>query len=69
MKNYQLKEFSLRLKESGYLGKMRREIIERGIEIYENQVEKENSRICSLHTSRPKRYARCKPKTTIRSTL
>ena len=54
MKNNQLTEFSLRLKESGYPGKMRREIIERGMEMYEKQVEKENNGSCPLH--RPKGY-------------
>ena len=54
VKNNQLTEFSLRLKESGYPGKMRREIIERGMEMYEKQVEKESNGSCPLH--RPKGY-------------
>ena len=48
VKNQQLTEFSLRMKESGYHEKMRREVIRRGIETYEKQVEREVNGICPL---------------------
>ena len=41
IKIYQLTEFSQRLKESGYREKIREEIIKRGGEAYEKQVERD----------------------------
>ena len=38
VKNQQLTEFSLRMKESGYHEKMRGQVIKTGIETYEKQV-------------------------------
>ena len=49
LKNNQLTEFSLRMKESGYHEKMRGEVMRRGIETYEKQVEREVNGICPLY--------------------
>ena len=49
-----LTEFSLRLKESGYAEKVRFEIIKRGVEGFEKQVEKDENGVCPLY--RPKGY-------------
>ena len=49
-----LSEFCLRLKESGYPDKMRYEIVKRGVEVYEKQLERDENNICPLY--RPKRY-------------
>ena len=54
VKTSQLKEFSQRLKESGYREKMRGEIMKRGLEAHEKQIERDTSGVCPL--SMPQRY-------------
>ena len=54
IKTNQLSEFSERLRISGYKQHARMEIIKRGVEAYEKQVERDKSGLCPLH--RPKGY-------------
>ena len=54
VKTHHLSEFSGRLRESGYGQRIRMEIMKRGIEIYERQVERDKNGTCPLY--RPKGY-------------
>ena len=54
LKDKFISEFALRMKDSGYSHKFRKEVIECGVKSYEKQVERERKGECPLH--RPKGY-------------